>query len=361
MFEENSKEQFDNVSSSDRGESVSSEQPISQTQQPDSSVSKEKDNSVQVNTQTVDYEQFKATAMACYENLIKMIRIVKVKDENLAKLTAEVQMYREGFALKLVKPVLVALISMREDYKNTCAKVEQFAKSVESVVNYSKYVVADFEDLLLNQGLESDGEIFKMGGKPLAELEERTVHFDVPKPSEQQELAPLPELPAEPSFASLIEIIKCVEWNVISAIRNSAAIDETLSAYVALAASYEDNYADALLLPLYKKTAAVHSNIKGVVEAIEQTITEDNKAEVYKNILEEAIEQIDKLLVAYGVDIISIDENGYDMRRCKIVKVILTDDENKDKKVAKCNSDCYEYDGKLLYPSKVEVYKYNKN
>ena len=46
------------------------------------------------------------------------------------------------------------------------------------------------------------------------------------------------------------------------------------------------------------------------------------------------------------------------MRTNKIVKIVNCDDEKLDRTVAARHTDCYLFDGKILYPSKVDVYKY---
>jgi molecular chaperone GrpE (heat shock protein) len=50
----------------------------------------------------------------------------------------------------------------------------------------------------------------------------------------------------------------------------------------------------------------------------------------------------------------------FDPQKHKILKTIPTSDEQLDRTIANTYTDCYTYDGKVVYQSKVDVYKFQQ-
>lgn len=322
---------------------------------------------VEIKTEPVDFAKFQAETRAYCDNFVRLIRFSKAKDENLSKLTQEVQKHREDFALKLVKPVCVSLISLREDYGKTLAEVEKFARSTEDVLKYVDYMQLDFEELLAERGVERVDSTFMIDGKPLSEKKPRkaiaALEEQAEAPAEEIAVteAPAEEAPEqEASFEAMLNLIRTSFEKLEAEVRKTEAQDELIATYRVLASSVDDNYADAILLPLYKELADVCKELERRGEELKAGISEENKAEKYEEVLRYAVNEIDKMLLECGVQTLQDAGDDYDMKYCRILKVVPTEDEALDKKVAKRYSACYAYKDKVLYPSKVDVYKYTQ-
>lgn len=315
---------------------------------------------IEMRVEKVSFQEFRTLLAGYYDGLAKLIRITKSKDETIAKLTREVQTYREDFSLKLVKPLCVSLISLREDYRKTLREIDSYAKSKEKVIQYSEYILSDIEELLLNHNIELKGGKFYLGGDLLVEKQPVKASFVKPKIPETPEVAKeLVEIVSH-SFEGIVEFIDTKNKELATILQNNTLMDATLSVYVTGMESIEANYSDAVLLPVYRSVAEMYSLLEGQCEEVKETVTEENKIEKYISVLQMALDYIDKILISCGVNIRTEITDVFDSVKDKILKVVSCEDEAKDRKIAKRHTDCYLFDNKVLYPSKVDVYKFSK-
>lgn len=326
----------------------------------ENATAEEESSDIEIRTEKVNFSEFRTLLAGYFDGLAKLIRITKSKDEIIAKLTREVQTYREDFLLKLVKPLCVSLISLREDYRKTLREVNDYAKSKEKVIQYSEYILSDVEEVLLNQNVESNGGKFYLGGELLIEKQPVKACFVKPEIPETPEASQEAFEISSRSFEGIVEYIDTRNKGLAAILQNNALTDATLSAYVAGMESIEANYSDAILLPIYRSLAEMYSLLEGQCEEIKKTVTEENKVEKYTSVLQAALDNIDKILISCGVSIRTEISDVFDPIKDKILKVVSCEDEAKDRKIAKRHTDCYLFENKVLYPSKVDVYKFVK-
>lgn len=305
-----------------------------------------------------EYPELLAAIGRYYDNLSRLIRISKAKDETVAKLSKEVQTYRESFAMKLVKPLATELIALREDYRKTMRQVDAYAKSAADVKKYCGYIVSDLEDQLANCGVTMKDGVYCIGGVSIWEKECRKQT----SPFVPMEAAPAAEeVPAAdeaPTLATVLKRIEAGNAQLLAQLAQNEQADATLLGYVNYVSALDDNYADAYLLPLYRSLASVARAVKDQEAALDATLTEENKTGKYIEALQIALDGIDRILLQAGVTIVTDPSDNYDLATNRLVKAIPTDDPAKDKKVAFRHTDCYMFDGKVLYPCKVDVYKF---
>ena len=328
-------------------------------------VEKEEKKEIAVTVETVNYDTFKATLNKYFDDFSRLIRIYKAKDETIAMLSAEVTKYRQDFALQLVKPVCMSLITYREDSRKTLANLAQYAKDAENVKKYCEYLVSDLEEIMITYGLEKGGEVFTLNGVKLTDIvprkkklaeEETPAEEEKPEGGEDNLGGGFAKLSY--SFDTLLQAIDDGKERVEKLLEDCNKADENLKKYVELAAGIEENYSDSILLPVYNRLASLYGELKIKVEELNENISEENKTELYREVLKFVVDETETILEEQQVNIISDPTNVYDLKTCKIVKVINTEEAELDKTVARRHSDCYMYDTKVLYPSKVEVYKY---
>ena len=304
------------------------------------------------------YPEIAAALGKYYDDLSRLIRITKAKDETIAKLSKEVQSYREGFAMKLAKPLATELIALREDYRKTMRDVDTYAKSAADVKKYCGYIVSDLEDQLANCGVTIENDVYCIGGVSIWEKEcrKQTAAF---APVEAAPAAEAEETTqGEPTLSAVLARVEAGNARLVALLTANEQADANLLGYVNYAAAIDDNYADAFLLPLYRALATVQIAVREYTDALGEQITEENKAEKYAGALQIALDGIDGILTQAGVTIVTDPSDNYDLATNRLVKAIPTDDPAKDKKVAFRYTDCYLYDGKVLYPCKVDVYRY---
>lgn len=334
------------------------ETPAEPTEAPEAMAETSEETPEAASAEEPTYPELIAALGRYYDDLSRLIRITKAKDETIAKLSKEVQAYREGFALKLVKPLAAELISLREDYRKTLREVDAYAKSAADVKKYCGYIVSDLEDQLANCGVVIKDGMYCIGGVSIWEKEcrKQTAHF---APAEAAPAAePNGQVSDMATLSAVMARMKEGNAQLVALLSANEQADANLLGYVNYAAAIDDNYADAFLLPLYRALATVQIAVREYTDALGEHITEENKAEKYAGALQIALEGIDGILTQAGVTIVTDPSDNYDLATNRLVKALPTDDPAKDKKVAFRYTDCYLYDGKVLYPCKVDVYRY---
>lgn len=303
-----------------------------------------------------DFELLKSGFKAYYDALLRMIKNTKDKDATISKITRELQKYREGFAKSLKKPIAVSLLSFLEDNKKTLRELEDYAKDRDGVLKYLGYLLSDLEAVLELYDIRCDEEGgFTVKLKPASEADAESIP--------EVELIELPE-PEGVEYAegaatvdTLVEYLKLGQARVEALIGNNGALDANLAAYTAIASSIDRTNADAVLMPIYRKLAALYLAVAKKIREAEAEITEENFSAVYRGVLELVTESCSDLLTFMDVTVLDELTDEFDSKTCKILKILPTADAELDKKIAARHTSAYLLEGAVIYPAKVSVYK----
>ncbi len=318
---------------------------------------------LEIKIEDIDYLEFKRLLSSYYDGLSKLIRITKTKDETIAKLTKEIQAYREGFISKLVKPISLSLINLREDYRKTQRELDSYAKTSKDVIRYCDYILSDIEELLSEQDVIINDNEFYINDVSLFDRVPRKVCYDPATISTYNGSADStdnkPEFPQ--SFDGILSFISYKNEEIKAVLSANQVLDNNLNLYADIVSSIDDNYSDAILLPIYKAIAESYLSIKEYIMQVRQEITEDNKTEEYDSVLKLVLEKLDNVFLVAGVSVREDITDEYDMSSSRILRVIPTDEPSLDQKVAKRHTDCYVLEEKIIYPFKVDVYKFRNN
>ena len=308
------------------------------------------------------YEEIVTVLRQYFNALRDSIRLAKTKDETIAKMKNELVKYREDFGYSLLKQLINSLISFREDAKNTLRNVEKFSSDVDTTKKYLGYLDDDFVEMLSTFSIEYDGEKFLLDGKDLNSIPMRKVDNYVPK--EEIEIEEVKEEAKEEkpatSLQDVLDLVNKNKENIELILKDNALLDESFKEVEAIAASVDKNYADALLLPSYKKVTNFYLKLKKKIDHALETLNDENKTMLYSDVLIFVLSQSSELLSHFGVEIdVDISDN-YDMKTNRMLKFIPTDKAELDKKIAFRHTDTYLYNGKVIYLCKVDVYKYEQ-
>lgn len=312
----------------------------------------------------VDYREFKNLLVSYYDGLSRLIRINRLKDEAIAKLTKEVQMHREGMVSKLVKPLCLSIINLREDYKKTLREIDNFAKSSQDVLKYCGYILSDIEDLLAEQNVVLREDDFYLDNIAVAEQVPRKCHSniqDLEKNERELNVSESLNNDMEQSFDGVLAFIANKNEELKNLLSLNQTSDSNMAMYVNIVSSIDDNYSDAILLPLYKSLIEAYNSVKRMIAIIETDISEENKEEKYSLVLHLILDKLESILLIAGVSIRTEITDNYDMSTSRILRVVPTEDQTLDQKVAKRHTDCYVLEDKIICPFKVDVYKFKKN
>lgn len=103
--------------------------------------------------------------------------------------------------------------------------------------------------------------------------------------------------------------------------------------------------------------------IDGIAKTISLYEGKEPNEENYKKLLNQVrgiSEDLQDVLYRQNIEVYNVSSYEVDTRKQKIVKVIPTDDESLDKKIAEVVADGYEKEGRVLRPERVTVYKFNR-
>ncbi|MCL2184422.1 MAG: hypothetical protein FWB86_01015 [Treponema sp.] len=303
-----------------------------------------------------EWTQLKALLDKRYSEIAALLRYNKTKDESIQKISAEIQKYREGFAYSALKPFIIALIALREDCRKSLRDAKQFALDDEKAKKYIDYLVSDFEEMFSNIGLERNKEI-TMNGKPLytSPRSEQKLFAEILEGEQKEEETILSNTDKIKNTSELIEYLKNCESAVRLAIQKKSVIDKTLQDYIALASRTDAEHYFALAAPVAKSLYALYDKISEKSKPA-GTLSGEQLLKLYHDILVETGKGIYVILTEAEV-IIETLKGEFDTQKHKILKTIPTTDESLDRTIVNSYTDCYSFDGKVIYQSKVDVYK----
>jgi len=306
-----------------------------------------------------EWTELKALLDKRYTEIATLLRYNKTKDESIQRLSAEVQKYREGFAFSALKPFINALITLREDCRKSVRDAKQFALDDEKAKKYIAYLVSDFEEMFANIGLERNGGSISINGKPLSGLTQPKAQSAEPSTDEQENDGPPQTLICAGQIKNMPELIEYLdkgEAAIRLALQDRAAVDKTIQEYIALTARIDAEHYFALAAPVSRQLYALYDSISARSQPA-GGYSGDALMGLYNAVLEEAVNGIEDILTGAGVVIETLD-GVFDTQKHKLLKTIPSNEEKLDRVIVNTYTDCYSYDGKVVYQSKVDVYKF---
>ncbi len=206
--------------------------------------------------------------------------------------------------------------------------------------------------MLSNVGLERKNDEISINGKPINGLAQPRVlpaepSTDEPSGEDTSELLNIRTEPLK-DISELINYLKDSENAIRLALQDRVVVDKTVQEYIALAARTDAEHYFALAAPVARQ-------IYGLFDYISKKAEQTG----YIEILETVSKEIGDILTAAGVEIETSD-SVFDTKKHKILKTVPTDDEKLDRTIANIYTDCYTFDGKVIYQSKADVYKFNQ-
>lgn len=289
-------------------------------------------------------------------NVRNLLKFNKDKDVNINKLTTELQVYRDGIGSKLFKSIALNLIGFREDCKKSMREFKDRGLSVDESKKYLEYLVYDFEDLLANLNIAVKGEEIYYNNKSVS------AGFDSKITTCDMEEYILPEIPKLNSNdeRGIVQYLVDIENYIIEVLKSNSNLDKILKVYIENSALYEQGIHQVVLYPVINRIGRLYNELKADVEQYIQSLNGDNTTDSFVACSEKTIEKIDSILTNCSVTIESFVSDRYDPQKHRLLKVIYSENQEENGKIANIYSDCYLMDGRVIYPQKVDVIKYKE-
>lgn len=285
-----------------------------------------------------------------------LLKYVKDKDANIAKLSSELQTYREGLETKLYKSIALEVIGIREDFKKTIREFKEKGLTVETSKKYLKYLVYDYEDFLGRLNIEvEDEKVF---------YNKKLVNLGFDKKINVCEIEEF-TLPEEPKLlsddkAGVIQYLADVEGYIAEVIKNNSYLDKLIKIQIENSTLYEQGIHQMMVYPIVNEIASLYGFIQKEVDSVVETLTDENATEVYEITCKKVIDGFDEILSKCSVTIESYVSDKHEPTKHRLLKLIYSNNYELDGKIANVYSDCYSMDSRVIYPQKVDVIKYKE-
>lgn len=283
------------------------------------------------------------------QSIMNILRFTKEKDANTMALSRQLQQYRDGIESVLLKRYALEVIGYREDCRKSLRDLNEI--SIENAKKYIGFLVQDYEDLLVNLGIEGTEQACTINGKKI--MSEGAISY--------RDLPTMEEISISPLMISDLDSLAAYLTACEDAIRiiaaHNTALDCVLSDYIAASSLYEQGVWGVVLFPIVRKLLWYKSKISALADEKIEGLREDNALQSYVDVLNFAIEVCDNILERCNIVIDCGESNVYDSKRYRILKLIPTEDPTLNGWIVNRYTDCYIMDEKTIYPSKVDVYK----
>ena len=279
-----------------------------------------------------------------------LVRYSKTKDANVLTLSKQIQDYREGFVKNIYKRIALELIAFREECRKSIRELND-SITQEVAEKYIGFLCDDYFDLMQNLGISKKDDKYLYNGKLLDASLENAEFKEVPLVESVQ----VEEYKID-SVEGLMEYLKTVENIIVSTLKNNSIIDSLLNDYIKIASIYEQGLYQVILYPTIRKIIGLYEVISGEKDILNN----ENAKDVYLKKLEEIITSLEDILFLLDVSIDNGLSDFYDAKTNRILKTLTTDDPDANGKVAFRYTECYVMDDKVIYPSKVDIYKFNQ-
>lgn len=284
-------------------------------------------------------------------NKIKgMIRYSKEKDANVLALSKQVEIYREGIENVLFKKIALELIAYRESCRKSFRECGRIPLSAKDASKYIGYLKLDFEDVFENLGIKCDGDTVLYNGKNIDAVIEKVTFSEAVKPEEVTF-----ENTEIKDFGSLAVYLENCESSISKMIQNNTVLDLLIKDYISIFVTYEQGVYQAVLYPVIRSIVKTYRNLADRIEGL--SVSDENAVSIFTKQLEIMIQDLEKVLEQCNVSIDSFVSDKYDPKKQRILKMIDTDKPELNGEIINRYTDCYIMDEKVIYLSKVDVYK----
>lgn len=117
---------------------------------------------------------------------------------------------------------------------------------------------------------------------------------------------------------------------------------------------------EKILKPLLCDVIDIADDIHRMLRAYASKSEETVPIEKFMSVLEIYESDIEDILEKYGVDVYSCPEELFNPQKQKIVKIVQTDDADKNRYIVERITKGFALDGKMIRPERVNVYKYQE-
>ena len=131
-----------------------------------------------------------------------------------------------------------------------------------------------------------------------------------------------------------------------------------MARYIENDKAYEQGIWQVVLYPVIRKIAKAYIGLRNRTENISESITDETGKAAYLGELAYMIYKTEEILYFCGVSIDGFVSDTFDLKKHRLLKTVFTDKEELNGVVSVKHTECYMIEDRVIYPAKVEVYKF---
>ncbi len=312
-----------------------------------------------------------------FEKAIQLVRYNKTKDDIIEKTGKDIQRYRDGFALSAFKPLAVSVITYRENCKKELADLAKYEYTADALKKNFNYLIDDLQDVLLDNGADFSDNGFTYCGRDIMQpIDFGTVKKEEPACESQEQCEDACECEsaescecadeqtenAEEQVAeiNIEELLEKYQTQLLEALADNAKLESYVKNSVDKAREIDAENKRILIYPVFYQLGLIKETLDSGIASFPKS--EETFKQEYAEILTKLDEKLLFVLELLGVNVEAehAESDKIVAGFHKLIKTVPTEIEEDDRKIASILSDAYTFDGKVIYPQKVEVFKYIK-
>lgn len=306
----------------------------------------------------VDIEEYKTVLQTHFQKLQYLIKYTKTKDETIQKLSNELQKYREDYCAKIFKSIAILIISFREDCRKSLFDLDSFDLTFEKAKKFLSFLGDDFEELLSNVGCEESDDSWHFNGKLLSIDNATIIKFPQLFVADEANDKADDDNKAVIEGNNVKEYLDDAETKIRTILADNERLDKCLKDYCFLASAIENDVVVLCVYPPVRKLVSLYNKAKQKIDECLNELSEDNMVDSYSEMLTFLISQFEDVLLSGGVRIDTNTDDLFDTRKNRLVRAVITNDAALDRKIVRRYTECYTMNDIVIYPAKVNVYKY---
>lgn len=296
------------------------------------------------------------------EKIYQAINNTKNKDISIYNINKELQKFKDGYYNKLTSPIILELITLREDYKKSISDFSKFSMNYEKQTSYLECTIDQISEILNVYGVKDADNKYFYNNKIIYPSDDYDATESICFKNEYVEIEK--EIDTVIDSTSKIKDFESLNYFLTKTtldIENLLKNNETLIKCINIQNSdLKEQLAltdGLLIIPLLRKIIIMKLDFSDKLDILKKF--KEKAEDIYMETYEYGISYLENILVSFGVYIKNNIDDTYNPKYHRIVKMqkISPEEIEKDKHIATFITDCYVSDERVIAPAKVIVYK----
>lgn len=317
----------------------------------------EKENIVDNNLDCLKLEEIKNICNKYFNNILNQINNSRGREDSIYKINNELQKFKNDYFYKIIESYIIDLIEIRESCKKSLSDLNEFEFDSEKIYKYASFTKDELDNfLIVHDVVEKNGSYFFNNIEIYPKFLDTEIYESKIFEIKNEEVIDKFE---EINYKSLDDMLSQYQERIEKILN----YNEKLLKIIQQQNDYikqQQQYANGLLTnPIIIKVIQIIENYSKDLIDLKGFDNVDNLKNKYSEMLKTIIDSVTKILLSLDVKVKDIIDSTLDLKYHSVLKMIKIKEEEKekDKLIERYITDCYIHGEKVIYKSKVYIYK----